>query len=361
MKKILITTLNLHYNKINNALMDFISTIDLKKYEIDILAMETGEIILDLDPRINILYYKDYMLMPNKFLYNFKKKVMVKDLYDQFRYAFKKEYDIAIAYYGDNNYIDMVVPAIRAYKKIIWVQDVPDSVSGIYKNKLSEKYSYFDQIVFTTKSNMNKYKILMPQHKDKFICINNFVDYKRILKLAKEKTKITLDGEYKIVNITNMDRPNKLDKLIDIHVYLKDRGIDVKTYVIGDGKYSYKAIERIKKYNVASSFVLLGRQSNPYNILDQADLYVNISDSNKFNSTLLECSILDIPFVTNDTEANIDIMNILGKEAGKLVRVDQMYETIFKKTKSKKKDSEFNYKKYTKDVEKQIEDLLKID
>ena len=38
-----------------------------------------------------------------------------------------------------------------------------------------------------------------------------------------------------------------------------------------------------------------------------------------------------------------------------------MYETIFKKTKSKKKDSEFNYKKYTKDVEKQIEDLLKID
>ncbi len=63
--RILITTLNLHYNKINNALVDLLNNIDLKKHSVDLLTMERGELELTIDERVNIIYYKDYMLMPS--------------------------------------------------------------------------------------------------------------------------------------------------------------------------------------------------------------------------------------------------------------------------------------------------------
>jgi len=356
--KILITNYDMHYSKINNSLLDFIHSIDLDKHKVDLLLMETGELILDLDKRVNVIYYKDYMLMPSKFLYKYKKDHIVRDLYNQQRFAFKTKYDVAISYYGHNNYIDMVSASVKANKKIIYVQNSLTDISNSMKKVLLNKYSYFDNIVFTTKNNMDIFNNIMPELKDKTLYINNIIDSKRVIKLSKEKTTINLGKSFNIVNISNLNKENHIDTLIDIHRYLKEKGKNVKTYVIGDGELSYKLAEKIRKYNLIDSFIMLGKQANPYNILNQANLYINISSSDKFNNTLLEAAVLGIPFITNDTIVNREIVSLLPINNGKLSVIEEIPKNIIKYMKEYNNKATFDYKTYEKDTKQKIEELL---
>ncbi|MBR1376264.1 MAG: glycosyltransferase [Bacilli bacterium] len=359
MKKILITCLDLHYNKINNAMLEFINCIDLTKNEVDLIAMETGELLLQLDKRINVTYYRDYMLMPSKFLYNLKKKYIVDDLYNQQRFAFKKEYDIAISYYGHNNYVDMISASVKAKKKIIWVHNTIGEVSNYYRKKLIKKYKYFDNIVFTTKNNMNIFNNALPCYKDKTICINNVIDGNKVINSSKENTTIKLSQDYNIINISNLNKENNIDKLIDIQKYLFSKGKNVKIYVIGDGSLSYEIAEKMRKNNLTDSFIMLGMQKNPYNILKQANLYIDVSSSDKFNITLLESVVLDVPFIANETVVNKEILSIIPKNGGKVCNIENMGNEIIKQMKTYQDHIPFDYKKYEDDIIEKINKLLK--
>ena len=356
--KILITNLDMHYNKINNSLLDFIHNIDLDKHKVDLLLMYPGELILDLDKRVNVIYYKDYMLMPSKFLYKYKKDHIVKDLYNQQRFAFKKQYDVAISYYGHNNYIDMVSASVKANKRIIYVQNSITNISNSIKKMLKNKYSYFDNIVFTTKNNMNIFNNIIPELKDKTLYINNITDSKRVISLSKEKTTIELGKSFNIVNISNLKKENNVDILIDMHRYLLSKGKNVKTYIIGDGELSYKLAEKIRKYNITDTFIMLGKQSNPYNLLKQANLYINVSSSDKFNNVLLETAILGIPFISNDTIVNREIVSLLPINSGKLSVIEEMPKNIIKYMKEYNNKAPFDYKAYEKNIKNQIDELL---
>ena len=354
MKRILITALDMHYSNINNVLVNFVNNIDFKKYDVDLLVLETGELILDIDPKVKIIYYKDYFLMPSKLFYNFKKRYLVEDLYDLFRHSFKYEYDVAIAFYGDNNYIDMIPAAVNAKKKIIWVHDMYE-ISDRYKKTLINKYNYFDNIVFTSKENMYRFLNILPGYKEKSLCINNYINSKEVIKQSKEKTSINLGDSFKMINVSNFQSLNTILKIMDIHIYLKERDIDVKTYIIGSGKYYYNVINEIKKRGIASSFILLDKQKNIYNLIKQADLYINISKNNKFNKILLESNILDVPFITNDTLINKEIISLTK---GNIIKSESdMYETIKNMVNTKKKIS-FNYKKYENDIYDKLKDLI---
>ena len=348
--KILITTLNLHYNKINNSLVDLINNIDLKKHSVDLLVMEHGELELDLDERINVIYYKDYMLMPSKFLYKFKKNHLVNDLYNQFRFAFKNIYDVAIAYYGNDNYVDMIPASVKTNKKIIWVH-------SLNKLKFNKKYDFFDNIVFTTKYNMDTFNETYPKYKDKTLYINNVIDCEKVLKKSKEKTNIKLSNGYNIINISNLNKENNIDKLINIHKSLLIKNKNVHTYVIGDGKYSYKLATLIRKYNMVDSFMLLGKQENPYNILKQASLYIDISDSDKYNNTLIESILLDRPCIVKNTNTNKEIAKFIPLNGFKTCD-ENMVDVIEKQMKKYQDHIPFDYKKYNKENLEKLNNLI---
>ncbi len=349
--RILITTLNLHYNKINNALVDLLNNIDLKKHSVDLLTMERGELELTIDERVNIIYYKDYMLMPSKFLYNFKRKHIVNDLYNQFRFAFKNVYDVAIAYYGDDNYVDMIPASVKATKKIIWVHSID-------KLNFNKKYDYFDNIVFTTKANMNIFNFKYPKYKDKTMFIDNIIDYDKVIKKSKDKTNIKLSNGYNIINISNLNKENNIDSIIDIHRKLLVKNKNLHTYIIGDGVYSYKIASKLRKYNITDSFILLGKQANPYNILKQASLYLDITNTDKYNNTLLESIILDKPCITNNITMYKEISEFIPLNGIKYSDIDNMVSTIEKHIKNYQGHIPFDYKKYNKENIKKVEDLI---
>ena len=348
--KLLITTLNLHYNRVNNALVDLLNNLDFKKYHVDLLVMEPGELELELDERINIMYYKDYMLMPSKLFYNFKKNHIVNDLYNQFRFAFKNTYDVAIAYYGDNNYVDMIPASVKALKKIIWVHSVD-------KLNFNTKYDFFDNIVFETEANMEIFNFKYPKYKDKTLYINNIIDCDKVLKKSKEKTDIKLSNGYNIINISNLNKEFDINKFIEVHRNLLIKNKNIHTYIIGDGKLFYKIAAKIRKYNITDSFILLGKQENPYNILKQASIYLDISNSDKLNNTILESIILEKPCITSSTTIYKEISKYVPLNGMEYVD-DNIASKILGHLKEYKNHIPFDYKKYNKENMKKFIELI---
>lgn len=369
MLRILITVESMKIGGIQKSLLSFLNSIDYEKYNVDLLVMEDGVLSVDIPRKVNVIYYKDYMLKPYKWLYSIKKMLFTTSLYDKYRFAFKKKYDISIAYDGSNNYIDMVAASVKSKKKIIWVHSdfkyILDNKNNKFNkflyNSMSKKYDYFDQIVCVSKYVKLNIDSLWPKYKDKTIVINNLVDGQEIKKLAKEKTTINLGEEYNIVAMGKLTKDKNFNKLINLHKGLIDTGYNVKTYIIGDGKESYNLAKQIRNLKLTNSIMMLGEMRNPYNVLVQANLFINMSSNEAFGTGLLECMILDVPFLSNINYGSRDIYeNIMPLNGGIICNNSEMYKNIIKLIKKNKKHIDFDYNTYNNKIKKQIKELLNI-
>lgn len=350
MMNILITT-----KTVDDNLINILNIIDYKKVNVELLLMN-NIVLIGIPKEVHITYYKDYLLKPNKILYNLKKMIFVNDLYNKFRFAFKKSYDVSVAYDGSDNYIDMVAASVNSKKKVIWVHNDIKSNRNIYK-MMSKKYEYFDKIVCISSGIKDNFDKLF-NYKDKTVVINNLIDGDHIIKLAKEKTPIKLGKGYNIVGIGNINSDNNFDKLVELHYTLLNNGYHVNTYIIGDGNETYNISNQIRKLNITDSFILLGDLVNPYNILNKADLFISLS--NKYTNDLLNSNILDKPFIALNNIEITDIINVIPKNGGIICNSNNLYKEVAKQIHVWQKHISFNYKQYEKAVMKDIGNLLEV-
>lgn len=371
MQKILITNPSMKIGGVETSLIHFLKSIDYDKYSVDLLLNEGGPLLEKIPEEVKVIYYKDYMLRPHKFLLGLKKNILVKSLYDRQRFAFKKKYDISIAYNGFDNYMDMVAASVKSKKKIIWVHNDFRNALKYKKAKffykfmwhfMSHKYKYFDNIVCVSlpvKDNFNIY--FKNKFKPKTLVVNNMIDGDFIRKQAKKKTTITLGKEYNIVAMGRLIKSKRFDKVINLHKQLINHQIKVKTYIIGDGKEFYRLSRKIRKLKLSDSIIMLGALENPYAVLCQADLLVSMSLHESFGNILLEAMILDVPFVSNTNSGSIDIYrNIMPLNAGVVCDNEDMYLNVVKMMRRYRKHINFDDKEYNRRIKKQIKDLLEI-
>lgn len=371
MIKILITNTSMKVGGVETALVHLLNNIDYTKYSVDLLLYEGGELLESIPKEVKVIYYKDYMLRPYKFLYGLKKNILVQSLYDRQRFAFKKKYDISIAYNGFNNYMDMVAASVKSKKKIIWVHNDFKNALKYKKAKffykfmwhfMAKKYKFFDNIVCVSapvKDNFNSY---FKGYKEKTIVIGNMIDGDLIRKLARKKTTIRLEKGYNIVAIGRLIKSKQFDKVIKLTKELKKKKLDVKTYIIGDGKEFYALSRLIRKLRLTDSVIMLGVLDNPYNIMVQADLLISMSQHESFGNILLEAMILDVPFLSTVNSGSKDISKrIMPLNAGMVCNTEDMLISVLKMMRKYRKPIIFNDKEYNKNIKKQLKELLMIE
>src|SRR5574344_5973 len=338
-------------NKIDDNLINILNIFDYKEVNIELLLMDNCS-IADVPSDVKISYFKDYLLEPNKLLYNLKKKIFVTDLYDKFRFALKQQYDVSIAYSGDDNYIDMVAASVKASKKIIWLHE---TIKYNHINKLmSRKFKYFDKIICVSNDIKTNFDRQFNCNIDTVV-INPLTDGEKIKKLAKEQMNLRLGKSYNIVSNSNMEENNSCNILIDLIYKLKDNGYNVNAYIIGEGKGIYDIVNKITKLKLNNNIMLLGKMSNPYNILSKADLYINISND---DICLLDSNILDKPFISLNNEKTSDIMSIVPINGGIVCNEVDLYKVVAKQIHAWQKHISFDYKKYEKNIITQIIDAI---
>lgn len=371
MKKILITNYSMKVGGVETSLVHLLNNIDYDEYSVDLLLYEGGPLLEDIPEQVKVIYYKDYMLRPHKFLVGLKKNILVQSLYDKQRFAFKKRYDIAIAYNGFNNYMDMVAASVKAKKKIIWVHNDFKNALKYKKAKffykfmwyrMAKKYNFFDQIVCVSTPVKDNFNSFFKGLKKKTVVIGNLVDGDFIRKQSRKKTTVKLENSYNIVAIGRLIKSKQFDKIIKLTKELKKKKLNVKTYIIGDGKEFYSLSRQIRALHLTDSVIMLGALENPYNILVQADLLISMSLHESFGNILLEAMILDVPFLSNINSGSKDISkNIMPLNAGVVCKNEDMLIQVLKMMRKYRKPITFNDKEYNKNIKKQLKELLYIE
>lgn len=219
--------------------------------------------------------------------------------------VFEKEYDIALAYWGDRTMFYMV-DKVKAKKKMTWLHF--DYGKPPREDALYEKYFSACDKVITVSSEIEKsLKNAMPSIAERVIMVENIIDRKEILRLAEEKADFEDDFDgIRIVTVGRICEQKGYDLAVPAISKLYYAGNRIRWYIIGKGsEEEEKNLREIIADNQANACVrLLGVRKNPYPYIKEANIYMQPSRHEGKPIAVEEAKILGKPIlITNYTSA----------------------------------------------------------
>lgn len=297
-----------------NSLLQVLDNIDYEEYDVDLLIISKyGELINNINENVNVKYIFKPLKLNNEILRKIwatTKRRLLYRLSDTIKKVkFNKAYDIEIAW--TQGLATVFVSKFKtSAKKIAWVHSDMKKVSLGIKERSDEVYNSFDNVICVSKDGEKIFNQLYPSLKEKTHTIYNIVDREKIIKLSKEK--INYNNEDNIVTIVGVGRlaiEKRFDILIHSNKYLKERGIDVKTLIIGDGSERVFLESKIKEFNLMDNVILVGYKSNPYPYIKKADIFVLTSEYEGLPLVIGEAMVLGKPIVATNCTGTREVLN----------------------------------------------------
>ncbi len=319
-KKILITTQSLIMGGAEKALLSLIDFLKNYDVEIDLYVLEKGILLNDYEnlTKVNMIPIK---LPKSQKIYRINKNLLCKSLLHKYQKLIDKEYDIAIAYYGINNYSDMYAAACKAKKKFIWVHNNFENLYKLSNHKflvklrnmiIKKKFKYFDYIVPVSITAKEGFLNVFNDYEKKMIVINNIIDLKKLS--DNEENVEKLGGNKKLLYVGRLTKTKAVDVLIKEFILVLKDVPDVKLYIIGDGEEKNNLEMLVKNNNLEEYVIFLGSKNNPYPYMKQADAIVTASKSEAYSVTLIESLALKKYFISYHNEGAKDIFKNTNQE-----------------------------------------------
>lgn len=318
MKKILFGITSLTIGGAERVLVDIANKLQ-NEFDITIFTIyANGDFEKDLNKNIKLksLYNKQYkdlnkiekILIPLKILF-FKNYIYAKHI--------KDEYDAEISF--------LEGPATRLFstknkntKKVAWIHNDISCVfgSGIkakIKKVLDKRlYNKFQELVFVSKDNLEKFKEQYKTSTNTRV-IYNYIDAKRVIEKSEEKIDFQFDkNSTNLVTVARLVEQKAIDRFIDVHYKLIQEGQKHNVYVIGDGPLKEQLQEKIQKLNLSKTFHLIGKKQNPYPYIKQADYFCLFSNFEGYGMVLDEAKILNKKILITNTAAREAVENYKG-------------------------------------------------
>ncbi|MBP3635678.1 MAG: glycosyltransferase [Bacilli bacterium] len=344
-KKILFLSCTLCIGGIETALINLLNNIDYNKYDVTLLLeKKEGELLDKVNKNVKLYNYN--ICTSRNVIYrkiiNFIKRL-------KFILTSYKKYDFSVCYATYSKPCSLLCLKSSNNTAIYihgdYVQEFNDSKMAISFFENQDIYS-FKNIIFVSNESRDNLVNLMPEIKSKSIVINNFINYKEIIKLSEKNIK-----EEKPKNKTLLLYVGRLDenvkrtsKMIDVTEYLINNNINVEFWILGDGNdYNlYKKI--ITERHLENSVKLLGKKLNPYPYIKLCDYLIITSDHEGFPVTFLEAICLNKNIIStiavSDDEIDLNVYgNIVSKDIDTMK--SQVYD-IVKNGKNNKVNVDFD-------------------
>lgn len=330
-KKILFIMESLRIGGAEKSLLTLLSYINYEMYEVELLLFNyEGEFMDFLPKQVKLteedqaykIFRKNRKLSPLRYLVrgDFKRywhssaylvgclwqRVCRKPLYigwNHVKYLYENrtiKADVSIAYlerkciYFNAEYVD-------SNRKIGFIHN--DLSVYPYDEYMDRKYfAYYDAIATVSKHCIEVLRKIYPEYNRKFTIIQNMVSPEIIQTMANETISETLYKTSKpiIITVGRLVEQKGYDNAIKVCRLLKDRGISVFWYAIGDGPDREKLQNLIRDLNLEDNFILIGSQKNPYKWINNADIYVQPSRFEGFGITIAEAKALNKLIVCSD-------------------------------------------------------------
>ena len=314
MKKIIFGITGLTIGGAERVLVDLANKLSYD-YDITIFTIyPKGELEKELNENVKLksLYdkpYKELSKIGKKILAPLKVLLLKSSIYNK---RIKGDYDVEIAF--------LEGPITRLFsvkneksRKIAWIHNDISLVFGQgikskIKKHLDEKiYDKYNELVFVSKDNLDKFKKtynnlkISEEHKK---VIYNYIDKERIVKKANEGIDVSINKDsINFVSVARLVYQKGIDRIIKVHKRLIESGYKHNFYIIGDGPEKEKLEKLIKENNVGNSFFLLGQKENPYPYVKQADYFCLLSRFEGYGMVLEEAKILEKKIIITDTAA----------------------------------------------------------
>ena len=329
MKKIIFGITSLTIGGAERVLVDIANKLS-EDYDITIFTIyDKGELQNQLNSKVKkiALYRKQYKEFTKleKIKISLKLILYKKRIYET---IMKKGYDTEIAFLEGP--ITRLFSVKSSNKKIAWIHN---DISKVYGRGLKAKLkkvlegNKYDKLIFVSKENMKDFNKQYKWAEDKNEeVINNYIDYRQVLKKAEEPTNLPYENKnINLLTACRLVEQKALDRFIRVQKQLQQNGIHVKIYVIGQGMLRYDLQKQIDNLGLTEEFILLGKKENPYPYIKNCDYFCLLSYYEGYPMVLEEAKILNKPIIITDTSAKECVI-----EYDKAIIVENTEKGIFK-------------------------------
>ena len=299
MIKILFLIHDLGQGGAEKVLVNLVNNMDRSKFNISVTVLFGGGVNEQfLAPGIHF-----HAVFPKEVPGNSKlmKLLTPKQLH---RLCVKEHYDIEVSYLEGPSARVISGCQNEGTKLVCWIhstvsstEDAADSFRSVREAQAC--YSRFGQIICVSKWAKQAFMNAFPT------CRNITVLYNTIESdLILEQAKLPIpDGlfhtyEIKLITVGSMKPVKAFDRLIRIHSRLRKSGYPVHTYFLGIGPNLEDLQNQATELNQSDTITFLGYETNPYNYVSKADLFVCCSLSEGFSTAVTEALIVGTPVCT---------------------------------------------------------------
>lgn len=139
--------------------------------------------------------------------------------------------------------------------------------------------------------------------------IYNGINIQKELDAQIVEHKIRENNEIIIGNVGRLVDQKGQDYLVEIAVLLKQKGINFKIVIVGEGKKETELRYLVRKANVTSNFMFVGFANNVINIVNQFDIFVLPSRYEGFGFAIVEAMVCKKPVVAFNISSNPEIID----------------------------------------------------
>jgi len=230
-----------------------------------------------------------------------------------------EEFDLAVGYLqGAATYY--VMDHVNARKKAVFLHN-DYKASGYCPVSDQLYYEKADKIYCVSGYIAQGLKKIFPFCKEKTEVFYNFTDEAWIKEKARQGKAVEMESEkggeedtgaLKLLTAARLEPVKAIDIAIHAMALMKQRGMNVKWYVLGDGSLRRHLEKEIKMRDVGDCFFLLGQRENPYPYMAACDIYVQETRFEGFCTAITEAVVLGKKVVASDCAGNREQLSFYG-------------------------------------------------
>lgn len=331
MKKILVFSHAMEIGGAERALIGLLETIDTTKYQVDLFLMRhEGELMKYIPEGIRLLpENRQYSCLAvpfglvlkrccfgvsfGRFWGKWKATQRVKqlgltgenDVALEYSHKYtapflpmvsRETYDLAISFLTPHYY---VAQKVKAKKKIAWIHTDYSIVATDRESQL-HMWDAYDWIASISDRVTESFLKAFPELEKKILLIPNIMPMRYLEGMTREfsaEQEIPHDGSIRLLSVGRFCTAKNFDNVPDICRRLREKGHNVKWYLIGFGGSEALIRQRIIEAGMQDTVIILGKKENPYPYIADCDLYVQPSRYEGKCVSVIEAQILHKPVV----------------------------------------------------------------
>lgn len=325
-KDIIFFANNLVMGGIEKSLINLLNRINYQKYNVTLVLEKKEGVLLDkINKEVKIVDYNlctSKNVIMRKIINYIKRTKWIKKNKNKYQFS---------CCYATYSLIGNILAKAASKNNAIYIHSDYTKLydqEGLDKFFKPRKINEFKHIIFVSneaKDNLIKYD---KEIENKSIVINNFIDNKSIITLAKEKVHEEKPLNTKLfVFVGRLEEESKrITALLELFKNLSNK-YDINLWLIGDGPDKDKYINIIKENKLDNIVKLLGQKNNPYPYIDIADYLIMTSKYEGFPVTYLEAICLGTKIITT---INVSDDNISVDQYGHIIssNIDEMTKEV---------------------------------